>query len=84
MGSAKGAAVGGGDGFQAFGAVAPRFAQAGDAMAQAARAAAYRARHPLGRFGIPDEVAAAVLFLLSDEAGFVTGVALPVDGGRLA
>jgi len=64
--------------------LADTFAQAGDAMAQAARAAAYRARHPLGRFGEPDEVAAAVLFLLSDEAGFVTGVALPVDGGRLA
>jgi len=60
------------------------FAQAGDAAAQAARAAAYRARHPLGRFGQPEEVAASVLFLLSDEAGFVTGVALPVDGGRLA
>jgi NAD(P)-dependent dehydrogenase (short-subunit alcohol dehydrogenase family) len=64
--------------------LADTFAQAGDAAAQAARATAYRARHPLGRFGEPDEVAAAVLFLLSDEAGFVTGVALPVDGGRLA
>ena len=36
---------------------------------------------PLGRLGAPDEVAAAVRFLASDEAGFVTGAVLPVDGG---
>lgn len=39
---------------------------------------------PLGRRGEPDEIAAAVAFLASDDAGFVTGVALPVDGGYLA
>lgn len=37
--------------------------------------------HPLGRVGEPEEVARAVLFLASDEAAFITGVALPVDGG---
>jgi NAD(P)-dependent dehydrogenase (short-subunit alcohol dehydrogenase family) len=37
--------------------------------------------HPLGRVGEPEEVARAVLFLASDEASFITGVALPVDGG---
>jgi NAD(P)-dependent dehydrogenase (short-subunit alcohol dehydrogenase family) len=41
-------------------------------------------KYPLQRFGQPDEVAAAILYLSSDEAGFVTGVALPVDGGYTA
>lgn len=37
--------------------------------------------YPLGRVGRPEEVAAAVRFLASAEAGFITGVCLPVDGG---
>jgi NAD(P)-dependent dehydrogenase (short-subunit alcohol dehydrogenase family) len=41
-------------------------------------------KYPLQRFGQPDEVAAAILFLASDEAAFVTGVSLPVDGGYTA
>jgi len=40
------------------------------------------AKHPMGRIGTPEEVAYAVLFLASDEASFITGVALPIDGGR--
>jgi len=39
--------------------------------------------HAMGRVGEADEVAQAVLFLASDEASFVTGAALPVDGGFL-
>ena len=41
-------------------------------------------RYPLGRFGHADEIAAAILYLASDEAAFVTGAALPVDGGYVA
>ena len=40
--------------------------------------------HPIGRLGDPSEVASAILFLASDEASFVTGAILPVDGGYLA
>jgi NAD(P)-dependent dehydrogenase (short-subunit alcohol dehydrogenase family) len=40
--------------------------------------------HQLGRFGTPEEVANAALFLASDEASFVTGHSLVVDGGYTA
>jgi len=42
------------------------------------------AMHPLGRIGTPDDVAATVSFLTSDEASFITGASLLVDGGRSA
>jgi 2-keto-3-deoxy-L-fuconate dehydrogenase len=43
-----------------------------------------RARQPLGRLGQPDEIAYAMLYLASDEAAFVTGSALIIDGGLTA
>jgi NAD(P)-dependent dehydrogenase (short-subunit alcohol dehydrogenase family) len=45
---------------------------------------ASRNRHAMKRFGVAEEVANAVLYLASEEASFVTGTTLPVDGGWLA
>jgi len=44
----------------------------------------FEARHPMNRISSPEEVAKAVLFLASDDASFITGTALSVDGGRSA
>ena len=55
-----------------------RFAASGDP--EAARAA-FVARQPMGRLGSPDEIAATALLLASDEARFMTGTNLVVDGG---
>jgi 3-oxoacyl-[acyl-carrier protein] reductase len=40
-------------------------------------------RIPLGRFGVPEDIAAAVAFLAGAEAGYVTGQTLVVDGGMV-
>jgi len=39
---------------------------------------------PMRRWGAPEEIALAIAFLASDQASFITGVALPVDGGSTA
>jgi len=44
----------------------------------------FASRHPMNRIATPEEIAHAVAYLASDEASFVTGIALPVDGGRAA
>ena len=41
-------------------------------------------RYPIGRFGVPEDIANTCLFLASDEASFITGANLPVDGGYTA
>ena len=45
---------------------------------------AYAKLQPIGRMGTPDEIAAVTLFLCSDASSFLTGVALPADGGIMA
>jgi 2-keto-3-deoxy-L-fuconate dehydrogenase len=56
-----------------------RAAATGD---EAAAMAAFTARQPMGRLGTVEEMAAAVVYLASDEAGFMTGQVLIVDGGQ--
>jgi len=48
------------------------------------REAALAALHPIGRIGQPEDVAAAVVYLLSEAASFVSGAVIPIDGGRAA
>lgn len=55
-----------------------------DAARAAGRMDFLRALHPIGRLGRPEEVAEVASFLASDAASFVTGVAMPVDGGYSA
>ena len=45
---------------------------------------AFKAMHPLGRNGQPKDVAEAILFLASEQASWITGIVLPVDGGVTA
>ena len=47
-------------------------------------AARIKTRCPVGRVGMPRDIGAACVFLASDEASFITGVSLPVDGGLTA
>jgi 3-oxoacyl-[acyl-carrier protein] reductase len=65
-------------------AVAPGFIDTAmtEALGEKARDALME-RIPLGRLGKPEDVAHAVLFLCSEEAGYVTGQVLTVDGGMV-
>jgi NAD(P)-dependent dehydrogenase (short-subunit alcohol dehydrogenase family) len=54
------------------------------ARADAARSKAIIDRTPQGRWGKPEDIGGAVVFLCSDAAGFITGTVLPVDGGYTA
>jgi 3-oxoacyl-[acyl-carrier protein] reductase len=63
-------------------AIVPGLIAAGmGARVERRRAAALRERIPVGRFGAAEEVARAALFLASDEASYVVGQALVIDGG---
>jgi 3(or 17)beta-hydroxysteroid dehydrogenase len=67
-------------GFQTFTA---RANQAGSGDAETARQQAM-SMHPIGRLGVADDIALGVVFLASDDAGFMTGSGLVVDGGYTA
>ena len=43
-----------------------------------------RASHPIGREGEPEEIAGPAAFLLSEDASFITGAVIPIDGGQTA
>ena len=58
--------------------------RSGDPDELAANGAKFLSAIPLGRFGYADDVANAALWLASDESAYVTGVALPIDGGYSA
>ncbi|ARS35412.1 SDR family NAD(P)-dependent oxidoreductase [Pontibacter actiniarum] len=67
-----------------FNAIAPSLtdtALAQPLLSTPEKAAAAARRHPLGRVGQPQDMAAAALFLLSDDSGWMTGQVLHVDGG---
>lgn len=55
-----------------------------DLIAQPAFAAEYLKKIPLGRFGEPEDIAGAFVFLASDDSRYITGTTLVVDGGQLA
>ena len=50
-------------------------------MHDAATREAHSTRIPVNRYGTPEEVAATAVFLVSEEAGYISGVVMPIDGG---
>jgi 3(or 17)beta-hydroxysteroid dehydrogenase len=60
-----------------------RARQAGSNDVEASRSVAAR-QHPIGRLGVPEDIALGIVFLASDDAGFMTGSGMVVDGGLTA
>ena len=85
LGLTRGAAVSYGPDNVRVNAICPGLVVTG-MTESASRAAvdALKAQIPLRRDGRPEEVSAAVVFLSSDESSYITGVALPIDGGFVA
>ncbi len=85
LGLTRGAAVSYGHDNIRVNAICPGLVVTGmTESASAAAVEAMKAQIPLGRDGRPEEIAAVVVFLASDESSYLTGVALPIDGGFTA
>ena len=85
LGLTRGAAVSYGRDNVRVNAICPGLVVTGmTASASAAAVETMKAEIPLRRDGRPEEISAAVVFLASDESSYITGVALPVDGGFVA
>jgi NAD(P)-dependent dehydrogenase (short-subunit alcohol dehydrogenase family) len=85
LGLTRGAAVSYGRDRIRVNAICPGLVVTGMTQSASAEAVeALKAKIPLGRDGQPEEVSAAVVFLASDESSYITGVALPIDGGFVA
>jgi len=85
LGLTRGAAVSYGPDNIRVNAICPGLVVTGMTQSASADAvASMKAQIPLRRDGRPDEISAAVLFLASDESSYITGVALPIDGGFVA
>ena len=85
LGLTRGAAVSyGRDGIR-VNAICPGLVVTGMTQSASAESVeAMKAKIPLGRDGQPEEISATVVFLASDESSYITGVALPIDGGFVA
>ncbi len=64
--------------------VCPGYVNTAMGQADVAADPSIPAQHPLGRIAEPEEIAKAIAFLASDEASFITGTSLLVDGGYTA